>query len=107
MLQLSRESTVEETQHYRQCGCTRGLKYGHGLLERPGSLNPNSSWTARMMHRFPEYAQLIRARFSDEELLEISARRNIFIFPNLYLFETKGGSADTSGSLAGGIWDAR
>ncbi|MDR7521906.1 MAG: Rieske 2Fe-2S domain-containing protein [Armatimonadota bacterium] len=88
VLALARESTVEETQQYRQAGCTRGLANGHGVLERPGSLNPNSSWTARMMHRYPAYAEAMRARFSDEELVEISARRNIFVFPNLYLFET-------------------
>ncbi len=50
VLQLARESTVEEVQQYRQEGCVRGLRNGHGLLERPGSLNPASSWTARMMH---------------------------------------------------------
>ncbi len=88
VLQLSRESTVEETQQYRQSGCTRGLANGHGLLERPGSLNPNSSWTARMMDRYPEYAAAMRGRFSEEDLVQISARRNTFVFPNLYLFDT-------------------
>jgi benzoate/toluate 1,2-dioxygenase alpha subunit len=88
VLALSKEASVEETQQYRQAGVARGLTNGHGMLERPGSLNPNSSWTARMMHRFPAYAQAMRSRFSDEDLMEISARRNIFIFPNLYLFET-------------------
>lgn len=43
VLQLSKESTVEEIQQYRQEGCVRGLRNGHGLLERPGSLNPASS----------------------------------------------------------------
>lgn len=88
VLQLSNESSVEEVQKYRQEGCARGLKNGHGLLERPGSLNPAASWTARMMDRYPEYATAIRRRFSDPELVEISARRNIFVFPNLYLFDT-------------------
>lgn len=88
VLALSKESSVEETQQYRQSGVARGLTNGHGMLERPGSLNPNSSWTARMMARYPAYAEAMRARFSDEQLIEISARRNIFIFPNLYLFET-------------------
>jgi hypothetical protein len=30
----------------------------------------------------------MRQRFSEDELVEISARRNIFVFPNLYLFDT-------------------
>ena len=88
VLALSKESSVEETQQYRQAGATRGLGNGHGLLERPGSLNPNSSWTARMMQRHQEYAEAMRARFSDEQLMQISARRNILVFPNLYLFDT-------------------
>lgn len=88
VLQLSRESTVEEIQRYRQAGAARGLANGHGLLERPGSLNPNASWTARMMDRYPEYAEAMRGRYSEEQLVAISARRNTFIFPNLYLFDT-------------------
>ncbi|HEU4798116.1 MAG TPA: Rieske 2Fe-2S domain-containing protein [bacterium] len=88
VLQLSKESTVEEVQKYRQEGAARGFRNGHGLLERPGSLNPASSWTARMMDRYAEYADAMRKRFTDPELVEISARRNIFVFPNLYLFDT-------------------
>jgi len=88
VLQLSKESTVEDVQRYRQEGCARGMANGHGLLERPGSLNPAASWTARMMDRYPEYAEAMRQRFSEDQLVEISARRNIFVFPNLYLFDT-------------------
>lgn len=88
VLQLAKESSIEDIQHYRQAGCTRGLANGHGVLERPGSLNPNASWTARMMERYPEYATSMHAKFSDAQIMEISARRNIFIFPNLYLFDT-------------------
>ena len=88
VLQLSKESTVEEVQKYRQEGAARGLPRGHGLLERPGSLNPASSWTARMMDRYPEYAKAMSAKYSEPQLIDLSARRNIFIFPNLYLFDT-------------------
>lgn len=88
VLQLSKESTVEEVQKYRQEGAARGLSNGHGLLERPGSLNPASSWTARMMDRYPEYAKAMSAKYSEAQLIDLSARRNIFIFPNLYLFDT-------------------
>lgn len=88
VLALAKEGSVEEVQQYRQAGAARGLAGGHGLLERPGSMNPNSSWTARMMARYPDYAQAMRARYPEEELIEISARRNIFVFPNLYLFDT-------------------
>src|SRR3989449_9994925 len=88
VLQLSKESTVEEVQRYRQEGAARGLLNGHGLLERPGGLNPASSWTARMMDRYPAYAEAMRAKYGETQLIDLSARRNIFIFPNLYLFDT-------------------
>src|SRR5437870_1381593 len=88
VLQLSKESTVEEVQKYRQEGAARGLPRGHGLLERPGSLNPASSWTARMVDRYPEYAKAMSAKYSEPQLIDLSARRNIFIFPHLYLFDT-------------------
>src|SRR5947199_412711 len=39
VLQLSKESTVEEVQKYRQESAARGLSRGHGLLERRGSLH--------------------------------------------------------------------
>jgi hypothetical protein len=59
------------------------------LLERPGGLNPNASWTGRMMVKFPEYADALREAYGETEIEQISARRNIFVFPNLYLFDTQ------------------
>jgi phenylpropionate dioxygenase-like ring-hydroxylating dioxygenase large terminal subunit len=88
VLQLSKESTVDEVQRYRQAGAARGLRNGHGILERPGSLNPAASWTARMMDRYPEYSELMKQRYAEDEIVQISSRRNILIFPNLYLFDT-------------------
>lgn len=88
LLERAGEAPVKDIKKYREAGCTRGLDFGHGLLERPGGLNPNSSWTGRMMEAFPEYAEALRSRHDEEELEEISARRNTFIFPNVYLFDT-------------------
>ena len=88
VLQRAGEAKVKEVRKFRSVGCTRGLGNGHGLLERPGGMNPASSWTGRMMDRYPEYAESLRARFSEEEIDAISARRNIFVFPNIYLFDT-------------------
>lgn len=88
VLQRANEAKVKDIRKFRENGCTRGLDYGHGLLERPGGTNPASSWTGRMMERFPEYETALRARFSELEISDISARRNIFLFPNVYLFDT-------------------
>jgi benzoate/toluate 1,2-dioxygenase alpha subunit len=89
LLERAGEAPVKDVRKFRAGGCTRGFAHGHGLLERPGGLSPASSWTGRMMQRYPEYAAALRHRFTDTDIDEISARRNIFVFPNLYLFDTQ------------------
>jgi benzoate/toluate 1,2-dioxygenase subunit alpha len=83
------EAPVRDIRKYRAEGCTRGFDHGHGLLERPGGLNPAASWTGRMMVKYPEYATALREAFDEEYIDFVSARRNIFVFPNLYLFDTQ------------------
>jgi len=83
------EAPVRDIRKFRTGGCTRGFRNGHGLLERPGGLNPAASWTGRMMVTFPEYEQALRQAYDDEYIEFVSARRNIFIWPNLYLFDTQ------------------
>lgn len=89
LLERAGEAPVRDIRKYRTGGCTRGLAYGHGLLERPGGLSPAASWTGRMMVKHPEYADALRAGFTEERIERISARRNILVFPNLYLFDTQ------------------
>jgi hypothetical protein len=43
-----------------------------------------------MMAKFPEDAQAMRTAFDDGYIDFVSARRSIFLFPNLYLFDAKG-----------------
>ena len=88
VLERAGEAPVKDIKRYREAGAAIGLEGGHGLLERPGGLNPASSWTGRMMEKFPDYASALRERYSEQEIEDISARRNIFIFPNVYLFDT-------------------
>ena len=88
VLERAGEAPVKDIKRYRESGAAIGLEGGHGLLERPGGLNPASSWTGRMMEKFPDYASALRERYSEQEIEDISARRNIFIFPNVYLFDT-------------------
>jgi phenylpropionate dioxygenase-like ring-hydroxylating dioxygenase large terminal subunit len=89
VLERAGEAPVRDIRKFRADGCTRGFPNGHGLLERPAGLNPASSWTGRMMQKYPEYAEALRQAYSPEYINEIGARRNIFIFPNLYLFDTQ------------------
>ena len=89
LLDRAGEAPVRDIRKYRAGGCTRGFPFGHGLLERPGGLNPAASWTGRMMVKYPEYREALEKAYTPEEIEEISKRRNIFIFPNLYLFDTQ------------------
>lgn len=77
VFQRASESTLNDVREFREAGTTRSFKYGHALIERPAGLNPVSSWAGRMMKKYSEY-----------EIADLSARRNIYIFPNLYLFDT-------------------
>lgn len=88
VLELAGEAPVADIRKFRRGGRAVGLENGHGLLERPGGLNPAASWAGRMMVKHPEYATALRENFDEEYIDYVSSRRNIFIFPNLYLFDT-------------------
>jgi benzoate/toluate 1,2-dioxygenase alpha subunit len=89
VLERAGEAPVRDIRKFRADGCTRGFAQGHGLLERPGGLSPASSWTGRMMVKYPDYQRSLEAAFDQEYIDFVSARRNIFVFPNLYLFDTQ------------------
>ncbi len=61
----------------------KGLPHGDALLEREdGMLGTfdSSGWT--------EYRQQLRERHGEERMREAVTQRNVFVFPNLYLFES-------------------
>ena len=88
VLQRAGEAPVKEVRQFRSAGYARAFPYGHSLLQRPGGLNPHASWTGRMMQRFPEYRDAMEQRYSAEEIEAISAKFIIFLFPNVFLFDT-------------------
>jgi len=88
VLQRAGEAQVKDLRSFRSGGSSRAFPYGHSMLERPGGLNPNSSWTGRMMQRFPEYRRMMEERYTAEEIQAISAKFIIYIFPNMFLFDT-------------------
>ena len=61
----------------------KGLRRGDGLLEREdgmlGTYDTRSD---------PEYRDQISDAYGDERMKEVLTQRNIFVFPNLYLFES-------------------
>lgn len=61
----------------------KGLPHGDGLLEREdGMLGTYDTRTD------PEYRDQIAAVYGRERMEEVLKQRNIFVFPNLYLFES-------------------
>jgi len=61
----------------------KGLAGGDGLLEREdGMLGTIDT------RKYPEYRQQLVNRYGPERADDILTQRNIFIFPNLYLFES-------------------
>lgn len=88
VLQRAGEAQVKDLRSFRSDGCSRAFPYGHSLLQRPGGLNPNSSWTGRMMQRYPDYRRAMEERYDPVDIDAISAKLIIFIFPNLFLFDT-------------------
>lgn len=88
VLQRAGESRVKDVRAFRSAGCARGFDHGHALLERPAGLNPNASWTGRMMQTYPDYRGAMESRHDAESLEAVSAKLIIFVFPNMFLFDT-------------------
>lgn len=88
VLQRAGEAQVKDVRQFRSAGCARSFNYGHSLLQRPGGLNPNSSWTGRMLDRYPDYRVAMEARYDVGTIDAISAKLIIFVFPNMFLFDT-------------------
>lgn len=61
----------------------RGFKTGDGMLERDSAMLGSFDST-----KAPEYERLVREIHGPEYAEDILRMRNIFIFPNLYLFES-------------------
>ncbi|MGH3343194.1 MAG: aromatic ring-hydroxylating oxygenase subunit alpha [Carbonactinosporaceae bacterium] len=61
----------------------KGLSRGDGLLERESGMLGTFDFT-----HYPRYREQLEASYGAERAAEILIQRNIFIFPNLYLFES-------------------
>jgi phenylpropionate dioxygenase-like ring-hydroxylating dioxygenase large terminal subunit len=65
-------------------GCTRGFRYGHGILERPrGDIPPELKST------FEKFQTLLQKKYGEEQGKEMFVRRHITIVPNVQLMEFK------------------
>ena len=61
----------------------KGLAYGDGLLEREGGMLGTFDYRSES-----SYCKLLEEAYGPERANDIMMQRNIFIFPNLFLFES-------------------
>lgn len=81
--ELSMGSLTRSRNQVGSLNFARGFANGDGLLERSaGMLGTFDS------SRFPRYREQLSESFGQETADDILVQRNIFIFPNLYLFES-------------------
>jgi benzoate/toluate 1,2-dioxygenase alpha subunit len=70
----------------RETGSTVGLTHGDGFIERPyGGMAGQFDYADP---RNAEYHQALARAYGQDRVQEILAQRNLFIFPNLFLFES-------------------
>lgn len=81
--ELSLGSLTRSRNQLGSLNFSKGFPYGDGLLERSeGMLGTFDS------SRYPKYREQLKDAFGEERARDIVIQRNIFIFPNLYLFES-------------------
>lgn len=73
--------TVRDSSGMQDIGSLRGFDRGHGVLERPGMSQLDTSV-------FKDYMDLLAARHGAERSQEIVAGHNILIFPNVILMDS-------------------
>lgn len=81
------ESDMKKVRTFREDGCTRGFDNGHALLERPGPTKGNPVDGRRGADAFLRYHDELTEAYGAEHRDQILTQRNIFIFPNVYLFD--------------------
>jgi phenylpropionate dioxygenase-like ring-hydroxylating dioxygenase large terminal subunit len=80
------ETTVRDFKQARNAGSVVGLPYGDGFIDRP-----EGGMAGQFDYHDPRHADYQRAltdRYGRDRQAEILGQRNLFVFPNLYLFES-------------------
>ena len=80
------EASVREVTSLRRTGYVRGLSHGDGIIDRPyGGMAGQFDYLAPEL---AEYHAVLRRAHGPERTAAILGQQNIFIFPNLFLFES-------------------
>jgi phenylpropionate dioxygenase-like ring-hydroxylating dioxygenase large terminal subunit len=80
------ETTVGQFTNLRKTGYTRGLSHGDGLIDRPyGGMAGQFDYHDPMLK---EYHEQLLAAYGPERMQTVLGQQNVFVFPNLFLFES-------------------
>jgi phenylpropionate dioxygenase-like ring-hydroxylating dioxygenase large terminal subunit len=86
LMERAEETSSDDFANLRRSGCTRGLSHGDGLIDRPyGGMAGQFDYLDASL---TEYHGLLAQRYGPERAGRLKGQQNLFIFPNLFLFES-------------------
>lgn len=86
LMERAEETSSGEFAALRRTGYTRGLSHGDGLIDRPyGGMAGQFDYLDPSL---TEYHAQLEARYGAERAAQLKGQQNLFIFPNLFLFES-------------------
>lgn len=86
LMERAQETSFDEFAKLRRTGCTRGLSHGDGLIDRPyGGMAGQFDYLDPSL---AEYHAQLEARYGPERAARLKGQQNLFVFPNLFLFES-------------------
>jgi phenylpropionate dioxygenase-like ring-hydroxylating dioxygenase large terminal subunit len=86
LMERAEETSSDDFANLRRSGCTRGLSHGDGLIDRPyGGMAGQFDYLDASL---TEYHGLLEQCYGPERAGRLKGQQNLFIFPNLFLFES-------------------
>ena len=86
LMERAEETTFGEYATLRRTGYTRGLSHGDGLIDRPfGGMAGQFDYLDPSL---TEYHAQLEDRYGAERAAKLKGQQNLFVFPNLFLFES-------------------
>jgi benzoate/toluate 1,2-dioxygenase alpha subunit len=86
LLETAGEHRVSQVQAFREGGCSRAFPNGHALLERPPRLGKAIELTDEA-DPSSDYLRRLHSAYGEERAEQVLMQRNIFVFPNVFLFD--------------------
>jgi phenylpropionate dioxygenase-like ring-hydroxylating dioxygenase large terminal subunit len=85
LMERAEETSFDQFANLRRTGYTRGLSHGDGLIDRPyGGMAGQFDYLDPSL---TAYHALLDERYGPERAAALKGQQNLFVFPNLFLFE--------------------